>query len=412
MRKGIVMEQSKKFTIVMTSEGSFLKAKRLKNAEIGMEVYFQAYEPGSMIGKFMLIHRLKIATAVLALLLSMFPTYLWHEGNKAYALVNMDINPSVEMKVNEKMKVIDIQALNEDAEEMIASLEDWKKSSVSKVALQMIKFSRAEGLLNSEHQVLIGVSYLEGTSDLDFSDQIESYLDERMQDILLASYTVPDTVRVQAEEEGFSVNEIMARKIENEGDLDNNQSDQPSVSLEEDDKEIIQSFYNENDSTKDTEEQDEEEVEIPADTSRLEEPTAVPIPSPPKTASKEGKEAKPSQKKKHPNNSDKKEKATKPPSHADSQPKDNPEKKDKQKSAENKQKKAPKEKSHKEKKEKPKGKENPKGKKEDSKGKKENRGNESSQRKGKKDKEKNPSSKNAKSSHGKSNKQEKHPNKP
>ncbi|WP_173917072.1 anti-sigma factor domain-containing protein [Halobacillus sp. Marseille-Q1614] len=316
MRKGIVLEQTKKFTIVMADDGSFLKAKRLKNADIGMEVHFQAYEPGSSIGKFMLIHRMKIAAVTIALLLTLFPVYLWHEGNKTYALVNVDINPSVELKVNEKMKVLAINPLNEDAKEMIASLEDWKMSPASEVALQMINFSREEGFLNSDHQVLIGVSYLEGDSELNFSDQIENYIGEKMQDLLLASYTVPEAVRLQAEEEGSSVNELMARKIKDEENQE--EETQPaSVSIEDDDKAIIQSFYNENESSK---ENDVEKVDIPDESSsKLEETPVVPIPAQPKKSPHNGQADEKKNKESHKHRSEVlKEKDKQPPSHASS----------------------------------------------------------------------------------------------
>ncbi|MFZ0475045.1 MAG: anti-sigma factor domain-containing protein, partial [Halobacillus sp.] len=42
MRKGIVMEQKKGYTIVMTHDGNFHRALRLHEAEVGMEVHFQA----------------------------------------------------------------------------------------------------------------------------------------------------------------------------------------------------------------------------------------------------------------------------------------------------------------------------------------------------------------------------------
>ncbi|MFG6149596.1 anti-sigma-I factor RsgI family protein [Halobacillus sp. B23F22_1] len=243
MRKGIVMEQNEKFTIVMASDGTFHKAKRLKRANIGMEVHFQPFKESSMKNMF-LIHRMKFAAVALALLLTLFPAYFWHENNKAYAYVNVDINPSVEMEVNDQMKVLTLNPLNEEAEQLITKLNNWKKKPASEVALQMISLSQIEGYMKSDQEVLIGVSYIK-ESAVDFSEAIESYLDQEVEDLMLASYNVPKGVRKQAEDKDTSVNELMAESLEEEAENMNKEGS----SIEDDDKAIIQSFYEESDSS-------------------------------------------------------------------------------------------------------------------------------------------------------------------
>nr|WP_281063578.1 anti-sigma factor domain-containing protein [Halobacillus andaensis] len=237
------MEQNEKFTIVMASDGTFHKAKRLKRANIGMEVHFQPFKESSIKNMF-LVHRMKFAAVALAILLTLFPAYFWHENNKAYAYVNVDINPSVEMEVNDQMKVLNLNPLNEEAEQMMTKIDNWKKKPASEVALQMISLSQLEGYMTSDQEVLIGVSYIK-ESAVDFSKAIESYLDQEMENLMLASYNVPKGVRKQAEDEDTSVNELMAESLEEESKDMNTEGD----SIEDDDKAIIQSFYEENDSS-------------------------------------------------------------------------------------------------------------------------------------------------------------------
>ncbi|MCP3026816.1 anti-sigma factor domain-containing protein [Halobacillus sp. A5] len=244
MRKGIVMEQNKKFTIVMVDDGTFHKAKRLKRANVGMEVHFQSFKDSSMKDLF-LVHRMKLAAVAMAILLTLFPAYFWHEDNKAYAFVNVDINPSVEMEVNGKMKVLKLNPLNDEAEEMITRMTDWKKQPASEVALQMISLSQQQGYMNRDQEVLIGVSYLKD-KDSDFSSEIENYLHDEMEGLMLASYNVPNKVRKQAEDEETSVNELMAESI---GEDAEESEEQEGESIEDDDLAIIQSFYEENKSS-------------------------------------------------------------------------------------------------------------------------------------------------------------------
>ncbi|KHE72328.1 anti-sigma factor domain-containing protein [Halobacillus sp. BBL2006] len=245
MRKGIVMEQKKEYTIVMTHDGRFHRARRLNHAEVGMEVHFQAlHEKHAMFRWTQVIDRshFKVAIISLVLLLTFFPIYSWYGSNQAYAYVNIDINPSVELELNDKMQVLDISPKNERAEEVVEKLEDWKKRDASEVTFDMINMSREMGYVNSENQVLIGVSYIKSDQIDEYSKQMERYLSERSGGMTIATFLVPDQIRQRANESNQSVNAIMAKRINNEGTADSDK-DTISVTVEDDDKEIIQSFY-------------------------------------------------------------------------------------------------------------------------------------------------------------------------
>ncbi|MFC7320115.1 anti-sigma factor domain-containing protein [Halobacillus campisalis] len=238
MRKGIVMEQSKKYTIIMTHDGFFHKAKRLQRAEVGMEVHFQPLH-ASKIKQTFFLHRTRFAVVTMALLLTLFPTLYWFEDNKAFAYVSVDINPSVELEVNDDMEVLDIQALNEDAEKLVSKLGGWKKKPVPEIALEMISISQNEGYLKLGREVLIGVSYI-NEGDFDFSNEIEVFLNNELEGLMLASYNVPNTIHQMAEQENTSVNKLMAESLDGENDkfhLD-------SGVIENEDRAIIQAFYN------------------------------------------------------------------------------------------------------------------------------------------------------------------------
>ncbi|UOR13282.1 anti-sigma factor domain-containing protein [Halobacillus amylolyticus] len=242
MRKGIVMEQSRKYTIVMTNDGAFHKAKLLKRAEVGMEVHFQPLsERHTVIKPSLMWRRTKIAAIVAALLIAFLPAYLWYGNSTAYAFVNIDMNPSVELKLNEDMQVINIVPINKDAEEILSKLENWYKDPASEVTFDMITLSQKLGFINNQNQVLIGVSYV-NEHDEDFSAKIESFLANQSSNLSVASYNVPSQIREQAKKEKVSANELMADSIRDE-------TNSMKVTIEDEDKAIIQSFYNETDST-------------------------------------------------------------------------------------------------------------------------------------------------------------------
>ncbi|MGI8317104.1 anti-sigma factor domain-containing protein [Halobacillus mangrovi] len=249
MRKGIVMEQKKEYTIVMTHDGRFHRARRLQHAEVGMEVHFQALQEKQTVFQWTQIidrsrSHFKVVIITLALLLAFFPMYSWYGSNQAYAYVNIDINPSVELKLNDKMQVLDISPKNEQAEEVLANLNDWKKRDASEVAYDMINLSREKGYVNSDNRVLIGISYIQSNQVDEYSKQMEQFLAERSTGMTIATFLVPEKIRQKANESDQSVNAIMAERIDSRSASSTEENvSEVSITVEDDDKEIIQSFY-------------------------------------------------------------------------------------------------------------------------------------------------------------------------
>ena len=64
-----------------------------------------------------------IAAALLLMVGGVSAVGLWRLENTAVASVSLDVNPSVEIKVNEKEKVVSVAALNEDGQQIIAEMD-------------------------------------------------------------------------------------------------------------------------------------------------------------------------------------------------------------------------------------------------------------------------------------------------
>lgn len=245
MRKGIVMEQKKGYTIVMTHDGNFHRALRLHEAEVGMEVHFQAISNSKHlrpVGWLSNIVPWKAGIMALVLVLACLPFYIKYGSSQAYAYVNIDINPSLELKLNEKLQVIQITPRNEDAEKLMDMLTDWKKKDVSEVAFEMINISQENGWMNQQKQVLIGISYLKTNPTASLAKRMEHELSDRAKDLSVAAYNLPASLREQALEANQSVNEWVAKQ------LSKKQSDikgANSIELMSEEKEMIRSFFEE-----------------------------------------------------------------------------------------------------------------------------------------------------------------------
>ena len=102
--KGILIEKRLRKSVIMDQNGRFIKTKTLKGWREGDEVSFVSTTVKAA-------RNLSIAAAfVLVFALGLFAVYA---GN-AY-IVNLDVNPSIEIKVNAFNNVESIKALNDDA---------------------------------------------------------------------------------------------------------------------------------------------------------------------------------------------------------------------------------------------------------------------------------------------------------
>nr|WP_281374240.1 anti-sigma factor domain-containing protein [Halobacillus locisalis] len=240
------MEQKRKYTIVMTSDGRFHRADRLEAAEVGMEVQFNvAEENRNLFGWTQILrdNRMKIAIATIVFLVTLLPVFSWYGSNQAYAYVNLDINPSFEMELNDKMQVIAMNPQNEEAEDILALLEDWKRQDASEVTLQTIRISKQQGYVNQEEQVLVGISYVKSDQEQNsFPKEIETYLTGESAGMSIAAFYVPSSIRNEAKDSGKSVNAVMAEYL-TASSSETKRAREP-MTVDDTDQEIIRSFYN------------------------------------------------------------------------------------------------------------------------------------------------------------------------
>lgn len=118
MGKGILMEVEGRTGVVLTPKGEFRRVPLPKGAlDIGDEIEFQ--ESAGL--------RLWIAAAaaVLLMALSPFAYQQWALAQPA-ALVQIDINPSIQLTLNGRQQVIAAQGLNADGEQVLEGLSLYK----------------------------------------------------------------------------------------------------------------------------------------------------------------------------------------------------------------------------------------------------------------------------------------------
>ncbi|MHB1652424.1 MAG: anti-sigma factor domain-containing protein [Desulfitobacteriaceae bacterium] len=154
--KGVVLEKSGAMYTVLTTEGTFRKVHRFFGAEVGEELELMA-------GWDQLPRRelLTVWASVAALILLIFMATLnWGLGRATatVAVLSVDINPSLEMKLDSQNRVLDISSRNEDARRLLQGME-YAKRSGPEVLKQIVDRAISLHFLSQEHPwVLLGIS--------------------------------------------------------------------------------------------------------------------------------------------------------------------------------------------------------------------------------------------------------------
>ncbi|NUK28852.1 anti-sigma factor domain-containing protein [Parageobacillus sp. VR-IP] len=151
MKKGIVLELDEEFVTLLTPEGEFIQVKKEDEYEIGEEI------EAKMVKKPYVRHRSfrYAAVSLIAAAVLLIATLFRFPSNEVYAYMSIDINPSIEVGVDEQLKVLKLKAYNEEGEKIASQLSRWKNEAFVVITKEIIELSMKKGYLQKGGQVLI-----------------------------------------------------------------------------------------------------------------------------------------------------------------------------------------------------------------------------------------------------------------
>lgn len=156
MKKGIIMEINERFLTVLTPEGEFLRAhKQQSNYQIGQQIDFT---PVEIVKKqpFYMDVRSKVGIIVAAALLFLtFFIFPFNGNQKVFAYISIDINPSIELGVNDEFQVIELIPYNQDGKKIVKEIDDWKNQDVQVVTNAIMDQIKDQGYFKENHDVVI-----------------------------------------------------------------------------------------------------------------------------------------------------------------------------------------------------------------------------------------------------------------
>ncbi|MGA4718951.1 anti-sigma-I factor RsgI family protein [Fictibacillus nanhaiensis] len=184
MNKAIIVEVNKRHVIVLAEGGEFKKIKNTNAAyTVGQEIRLPVRQENKKPA--FSIFNWKTGTAVaLAIFLLFFQVLAPVSGPGAYAYVGINMDPSLELKIDEDMKVLDIYAYNQQGHMVLDRLDDWKNEEIEMVTDLIFETCEDLGYLKSKEEVLITTTLSEevpSDKEKEIKQQVNKVMTEKAQ---------------------------------------------------------------------------------------------------------------------------------------------------------------------------------------------------------------------------------------
>lgn len=215
MKRGVVMSIHKQHAVVMTANGQFLRAPIQSSPQIGEEITFeQEYKTPRT---FKQTYWYASAAAVVLLLFIPILLLAGRDSHPVVAYLSMDINPSVEIGVDEQEKVRELHALNEDGKIIIEGLV-YKGISVETVAASILERANGSHYMDTPNKdIFITSMLIDDGADLklDYESMITGKVDQALRKLLnelaaeaksanVTTLSIPNELREAAAANGIS----------------------------------------------------------------------------------------------------------------------------------------------------------------------------------------------------------------
>lgn len=219
MKKGVILSVDKHFLTLLTPEGEFHRSKKEEELyEIGKEIYFSPYDvkrPKSAV-RFYTRSALVSAMVSILLVLSVLPSYF---NEKVFAYVTIDINPSIELSLNDNLRVVDLYGINKEGLIVIDKIRDWEDTDVTLMTNMIVKATKDSGYVDNKQQILVTATLLENNKVLTkkLDEKLEKISSQKVvpeADVKIMKATVKE--RSKAKEQGISTGTYLENKRKQE----------------------------------------------------------------------------------------------------------------------------------------------------------------------------------------------------
>lgn len=149
-RLGVIYEIKGKKAVILTNESEFVIINRRRDMSTGQQVSFENEDIYNPKRRTILYTAAAVSSvaAVLAVMFLYFQAAFLRNTTNIYGYIDIDINPSIELVIDESHQVLEVKLLNEDSKQLVEGL-DLTDKNVESVIPQMVRRSIDIGFISA-----------------------------------------------------------------------------------------------------------------------------------------------------------------------------------------------------------------------------------------------------------------------
>lgn len=221
--KGVVMEIKNDYSIVMKDDSTMVRVKNKEGLKSGDVIIFledDIYQAKPSNNKFNKI--LVSFMAVAAILMVLVVPMASKNKDMAYALMSLDVNPSIQIKLDKNKRIVSIEGINDDGNRLnLGTLRGMDLESglnQIKIILENQKYS-----VNND-SAIVGFTFLESDKDVKYEEDVKNIVKNSLDKTKTAYLSATKQDLEKANEKGMSLGRYAATlnmKEDPEDDIEN-----------------------------------------------------------------------------------------------------------------------------------------------------------------------------------------------
>ncbi len=219
MKKGLIMEIKDEYAIMLNDDGSMDKIVVKPQMVVGQKIFYFEEDivkiSTTTQSKFKYNVFMKSFGSIAALFLIAFTFFYNIHVNKTYAVVSLDINPSIQLEVGNNKKIINVEGMNDDGKSI--DFSSVKGCNINDGIKAVKNILVEKEYLKNNKDVLVGFAFVKNEDKTAYEDNIIDAVLTTFDTENVAYIKVDDKNDVEeAKEQGISLGRYEASKVVDE----------------------------------------------------------------------------------------------------------------------------------------------------------------------------------------------------
>jgi len=199
MNKGMIMDVNKNYAIALNGEGFMDKIISKQNMKVGQKIFY--FDDDIVKTTTNKAHRhksfIKAFGSIAALFLLVFTFFNTMTYEQAYAVVSLDINPSIQIEADSNQKIIKVEGVNTDGKDIdFSEIKDISlNDGIQKIKEKLIE----KNYLDANKEVLVGFAFIKNEDNSTNEDNIN--YEKTLKDAIQSTFKSEKVTYVQGDKE-------------------------------------------------------------------------------------------------------------------------------------------------------------------------------------------------------------------